>query len=91
VPHRHTGLPPEDCGGLWGYADFFVVIRDPKHLEHESARGGGRRGALAARKCRVYYCLSPLAPLVSPQLHQERFYQDFLGSLLLCRRGVVSA
>lgn len=26
--------PPEDCGGVWGYADFLEIIRDPKHSEH---------------------------------------------------------
>lgn len=28
--------PPEDCGGVWGYADFLEAIRDPKHEEHEA-------------------------------------------------------
>jgi hypothetical protein len=28
--------PPEDCGGVWGYADFLDAIQDPKHEEHES-------------------------------------------------------
>lgn len=26
--------PPEDVGGVWGYADFLEAIRDPKHEEH---------------------------------------------------------
>jgi hypothetical protein len=26
--------PPEDCGGIWGYAGFLEAIRDPKHPEH---------------------------------------------------------
>ena len=26
--------PPEDCGGIWGYAGFLAAIRDPKHPEH---------------------------------------------------------
>lgn len=26
--------PPEDVGGPWGYADFLVAIRDPKHESH---------------------------------------------------------
>ncbi len=28
--------PPEDCGGVWGYADFLEAIRNPKYEEHES-------------------------------------------------------
>ncbi len=28
--------PPEDCGGIWGYADMIDVMNDPKHKEHES-------------------------------------------------------
>jgi hypothetical protein len=27
--------PPEDCGGVWGYAHFLEVIGDPKHEEHD--------------------------------------------------------
>jgi hypothetical protein len=27
--------PPEDVGGMWGYADFLEAIRDPEHPEHE--------------------------------------------------------
>ncbi len=28
--------PPEDCGGVGGYADLLEVIKNPKHEEHES-------------------------------------------------------
>ena len=28
--------PPEDVGGVWGYAEFLEAINDPKHEEHES-------------------------------------------------------
>ncbi|MFZ4795630.1 MAG: plasmid pRiA4b ORF-3 family protein [Blastocatellia bacterium] len=28
--------PPEDVGGIWGYADFLDAIRDPKHDEHQT-------------------------------------------------------
>ena len=28
--------PPEDCGGVHGYAEFLQVIADPEHEEHES-------------------------------------------------------
>jgi hypothetical protein len=27
--------PPEDVGGVWGYADFVEAIQDPAHEEHE--------------------------------------------------------
>lgn len=27
--------PPEDCGGVWGYADLMTTISDPEHPEHD--------------------------------------------------------
>jgi Plasmid pRiA4b ORF-3-like protein len=27
--------PPENCGGIWGYAGFLDTIQDPQHPEHE--------------------------------------------------------
>jgi hypothetical protein len=27
--------PPEDCGGVWGYADLLKIIRNPKHEEYK--------------------------------------------------------
>jgi hypothetical protein len=31
-----ASAPPEDCGGVAGYADFLKAIRDENHPEHES-------------------------------------------------------
>ena len=28
--------PPEDVGGVWGYAEFLEAMRDPEHSEHET-------------------------------------------------------
>jgi hypothetical protein len=27
--------PPEDCGGVWGYAELLEILDDPFHEEHE--------------------------------------------------------
>ncbi len=27
--------PPEDVGGVWGYAEFLQAIKDPEHPEHD--------------------------------------------------------
>lgn len=37
-PHCLEGAracPPEDCGGIWGYADFVAAIQNPDHERHE--------------------------------------------------------
>ena len=28
--------PPEDCGGVWGYADMLEALKQPDHEEHDS-------------------------------------------------------
>ncbi len=28
--------PPEDCGGVWGYADMLEILTQPDHEEYES-------------------------------------------------------
>jgi len=36
--------PPEDCGGVWGYADLLEILSDPKNEEYNSRLewlGGG--------------------------------------------------
>ena len=27
--------PPEDCGGVWGYAKLLRILKNPKHREHQ--------------------------------------------------------
>ncbi len=29
-----NACPPEDCGGVWGYADLQKIIKNPKHPDH---------------------------------------------------------
>jgi hypothetical protein len=31
-----NACPPEDVGGVWGYANFLKAIEDPNHEEHET-------------------------------------------------------
>lgn len=30
-----NNCPPEDCGGVWGYASMLEILQDPKHEEYE--------------------------------------------------------
>ena len=30
--------PQDDCGGIWGYAEFLKAIKNPKHPEHKNMR-----------------------------------------------------
>ena len=30
--------PPEDCGGIWGYANLVKILKNPKHPEHKSMK-----------------------------------------------------
>jgi hypothetical protein len=30
----HRACPPEDCGGIWGYASLLEVLANPDNEEH---------------------------------------------------------
>jgi len=39
LPYCVTGkraCPPEDCGGIWGYADLLAILENPEHEEYEA-------------------------------------------------------
>lgn len=41
IPICLTGrnnCPPEDCGGVWGYAKLLEMLNNPDHEEHEECR-----------------------------------------------------
>lgn len=33
-----NNCPPEDCGGVWGYAEMLDILKNPKHEEYENYR-----------------------------------------------------
>ncbi len=38
LPYCVTGkcaCPPEDCGGIWGYADLIKLLENPEHEEYD--------------------------------------------------------
>lgn len=39
-----NACPPEDCGGIWGYADLLKILKNPRHPEHENWREWLRQG-----------------------------------------------
>ena len=34
----NRACPPEDCGGIWGYAELLDIIRKPRHPEYARMR-----------------------------------------------------
>jgi hypothetical protein len=35
--------PPEDCGGIWGYANLLKILRNPAHEEYKEMRAWAGR------------------------------------------------
>jgi hypothetical protein len=35
APEQAAACPPEDVGGVWGYADFVEAVQNPDHEQHE--------------------------------------------------------
>ena len=33
-----SACPPEDCGGIWGYAELLKTLKNPKHPEHKTMK-----------------------------------------------------
>lgn len=54
--------PPEDCGGIWGYAEFLKALKNPKHPEHGSMKEwiGGAFDPAAFDKAKVNFWLGQL-------------------------------
>lgn len=54
--------PPEDCGGIWGYAELLKALKNPKHPEHKSIKEwiGGAFDAEAFVKEKTNHWLSKL-------------------------------
>lgn len=73
--------PPEDCGGVWGYADLLKVIKQPKHEEHESMMEwlGGGFDALAFDLEKTNTCLR--------KLKWPRVTESQLRKVLMARDG----
>jgi len=61
--------PPEDCGGVWGYAELLDIIRDPSHERYEEMVEwlGGSFDPEAFDLDAVNRELSEIAPLTAPQ------------------------
>jgi hypothetical protein len=54
--------PPEDCGGVWGYANLLKIIRNPKHREYEEMMEwlGGEFDPEAFEREKINKCLRKL-------------------------------
>jgi hypothetical protein len=45
--------PPEDIGGVWGYAHFLEAVSDPRHPDHEEMASGLAQGSIPKRSTSV--------------------------------------
>jgi Plasmid pRiA4b ORF-3-like protein len=54
--------PPEDCGGVWGYAELLKALKNPKHPEHRNMKEwiGGAFDAEAFDRAYINLWLSKL-------------------------------
>jgi hypothetical protein len=74
--------PPEDCGGVWGYADLLQIIRNPKHKEYKSMMEwlGGKFDAEAFNRDKINKYLR--------KLKWPRTTVSQLAGMLMQRDGV---
>jgi hypothetical protein len=70
--------PPEDCGGIWGYAHLLKVLKNPKHPEHKSMKewigGGFDRDAFDRTKVNLW-----LSKLKWPRVTEAHLRKVLMG------------
>jgi len=73
--------PPEDCGGVWGYADLLRILKNPKHPEYKNMKAwvGGDFDADAFDKADINLWLR--------KLKWPRVTEAHLRKVLMARDG----
>lgn len=70
--------PPEDCGGIWGYAELLKTLKNPKHPEHKAMKewlgGPFDAGAFAAPKVNFW-----LRKLKWPRVTEAQLRKVLMG------------
>ena len=75
--------PPEDCGGVWGYANLLEILKNRKHQEHRNHEGMGR----CARSMPEAFDLAKVNTLAA-ELKWPRVTEAQLRKVLMGRDGI---